>query len=331
MIRYRSAAPFIAKKLVQYHGISNPSPGFVLRVTKAFQSGVFVEDGVTFGDGSYGNLKAVAAAVSLDPESTSPVVDEDPFSGNIREPLLKLIQFMRSLDFRRRPRVKFRHGLFEDMSFKIGQIVFDPPDQFSFFATDYAPSGMFAELGMVSPEAELLSMNAVVGFANGIHSFVNYGLSNADSGFGPRLGKLVPVGDVSASAGVLTYEYRATHDLSVARDVYASSVVSEKIDQLSTLLTAGRLGTANKQVLVNAHAYFTENYGVEFADRAMLKLVAATPEFHTTSIVRKTGMRGQLRTSSRRRSPRLAVTLLIRSSVTPKFCRATMTSVVTLS
>ena len=50
LIRHKSAAPFITRKLVQYHGISNPSPSFVRRVTKAFQSGIFTKDGVVFGD-----------------------------------------------------------------------------------------------------------------------------------------------------------------------------------------------------------------------------------------------------------------------------------------
>jgi len=134
---------------------------------------------VVFGNGYLGDLKAVAAAIALDPETTVPVTDEDPLNGNVREPLLKLIHFMRSLSFERRPTIRFSHGLFEDMSFKIGQMVFDPPDQFSFFATDYSPPGLFALSETVSPEAELFSMNAVIGFMNGIWSFVNYGLANA--------------------------------------------------------------------------------------------------------------------------------------------------------
>ena len=134
---------------------------------------------MVFGNGYLGDLKAVAAAIALDPETTVPVTDEDPLNGNVREPLLKLIHFMRSLSFERRPTIRFSHGLLEDMTFKIGQMVFDPPDQFSFFATDYSPPGLFALSETVSPEAELFSMNAVIGFMNGIWSFVNYGLANA--------------------------------------------------------------------------------------------------------------------------------------------------------
>lgn len=166
LIRYPSAAPFISKKLIQYHGISNPSPGFVERVTRAFTTGSFSSGGVSFGNGIYGDLKAVAAAIALDSESLSPVVDEDPTSGNVREPLLKVIHFMRSLSFQRRPQVKFRHGLFENMAEKIGQMVYHPPDQFSFFDTDYSPPGAFAEAELVSPESELLSMSGIVGLVS---------------------------------------------------------------------------------------------------------------------------------------------------------------------
>lgn len=166
LIRHPSAAPFIAKRLVQFSGISNPTPAFVQRVARAFISGTYESGGVTFGDGKYGNMQSVAAAISLDPEAFPPVIDEDPISGNIREPLLKVIGVMRSLAFRRRPNVKFRHGLFEGMSYKIGQMVFDPPDQFSFFASDYSPPGAISEGGLVAPEAQLLSMSNVVGIVS---------------------------------------------------------------------------------------------------------------------------------------------------------------------
>ena len=261
---------------------------------------------MVFGNGSLGDLKAVAAAIALDPETRIPVTDEDPLNGNIREPLLKLIHFMRSLSFERRPTIRFSHGLFDDMTYKIGQMVFDPPDQFSFYSTDYSPPGLFSLTETVSPEAELISMNGVIGFMNGIWSFVNYGLANIgrsrvffqwsdlsssqlllrnthpfpDGGFSALLNKMPEVGDYSSSVGVLSYNYQAT----------ASSHVSQKIDELSTLLTAGRLSKENKQVLVNAHAYFQLVHGIEHADRVLLKLMATSPEFHTSSMTRQTGI-----------------------------------------
>lgn len=119
--------------------------------------------------------------------------------------------------------------------------------------------------------------------------------------------KLTPyalqVGDYSTSVGFLGFSYR-TNDLNV----------SDKIDELSTLITAGRLGAENKQVmrvsferldchatntsdytysivknltalfqLQDAHAYFLTNNGTDFADNILLKLMSAAPEFHTSN------------------------------------------------
>lgn len=123
LIQHSSAPPFIAKNLLQLHGFSNPSPGQVERVASAFMSGTYTKGDSTFGDGRYGSISAVAAAIALDQESVSPVLDEDPVHGQIREPLLKVIGVMRSLNFQRHPSVKFRHGLFDDMKYKIGQMV----------------------------------------------------------------------------------------------------------------------------------------------------------------------------------------------------------------
>ena len=249
------------------------------RVSQAFISGSFSSGGITFGASKYGDLKAVAASIALDPESLSPVVDNDPTSGNIREPLLKVMQILRSLTFQRRSNVKFRHGLLENMSYKIGQFVFDPPDQFSFFAHDYAPPGVFAETGLVSPESELLSMSSVVGIMNGFISLVDYGLANHDGGFGPYITKPPKlVGDYTTSVGQLRY---ITTNNTIS--------VSNMVEELSTLMTAGRLSAENKQVMLDAHAYFTTNNGTASADRVLVKLFAATPEFHTSNTVRKSG------------------------------------------
>ena len=87
------------------------------------------------------------------------------------------------------------------------------------------------------------------------------------------------VGDYSTSVGHLAYNYQAN----------SMTNVSRKVDELSTLLTAGRLSRENKQVLVNAYAYFTIMHGISHADRVLLKLLLSSPEFNTASVVRKTG------------------------------------------
>lgn len=296
LLQYKSAPPFISKKLIQYFGISNPSPDYIQRVMQAFRTGTFTHSGTTFGDGKYGNLAAVAAAIFLDSDSRLPVVDEDPVSGNVREPLLKLIQVMRSLEFRRHKNIKFRHGIFADITVALGQMVFDPPgkyflcgdetifwtalgsltpnimialsslpDQFSFFSSENTPPGIFSEVELVSPEAQVFSMGSVVGFTTGLFSLINNGLAYAERGFARYLGA-----SPYNSVGALTYQVNGVD-------------VASKIDDLSTMITSGRLSEENKQVLTEAYNYFAVNFDADSADRALLQLILTSPEFHTSN------------------------------------------------
>ena len=74
---------------------------------------------------------------------------------------------------------------------------------------------------------------------NGLFSLVNFGLANADGGFGPSFNKLPPVGDYSTSMGYLTFPFQTNNGTDVL----------SKIDELSTLMTGGRLSPENKQVI----------------------------------------------------------------------------------
>jgi len=276
LTRYSSSAPFICKRLIQFFGISNPSPAYVERVVKSYIGGFYTHRGTVFGDGRYGSLAATAAAITLDKESLAPVIDEDPVSGNVREPLLKVIHLMRSLRFERRPHIKLRYGLFDGLRSKIGQSPWEAPDQFSFFSGDYATPGLIASSELVSPESQLLSISNVIGLTNGLFSLHSYGLAVADGGLGPFLTRLPSVGDYSSSVGFLTY--------TTVNDI------SDKINDLYTLMTAGRLSDDNKQVLVDAYNYFAKAHGADTGERVLLQLMSALPEFHTWNTVRKTGL-----------------------------------------
>lgn len=80
-----NVAPFLATRLIQRFGISNPSPRYVETVATAFKNGSYSSGGVTFGSSKYGDLGAAAAAIVLDRESTSEILDADPTGGSLRE------------------------------------------------------------------------------------------------------------------------------------------------------------------------------------------------------------------------------------------------------
>lgn len=62
---HSNTAPFLAKRMAQRFGISNPTPGFVSRVANAFTTGLYTsDDGISFGSNGYGDLGAMIVARS---------------------------------------------------------------------------------------------------------------------------------------------------------------------------------------------------------------------------------------------------------------------------
>ena len=94
-----NTAPFLAIRFAQRFGLSNPTPQYVKAIANAFKQGEYTSSGVTFGTGRYGDLAATLAAVLLHEEARNVLLDADGFHGSFREPLVKLIQLMRSFEF----------------------------------------------------------------------------------------------------------------------------------------------------------------------------------------------------------------------------------------
>ena len=77
---------------------------------------------------------------------------------------------------------------------------------------------------------------------NGFISLVDYGLVNYLGGFAPFINKHPEtVGDYTSSVGYLRFPYQTTN---------TTLSVSDMVDELSTLVTAGRLSAENKQVML---------------------------------------------------------------------------------
>ena len=100
--------PFVSKLLIQHFGISNPSPRYIETVANSFKDGLYTwtDPGngthiIEFGEGIWGDLASTVAAIVLDREATTVVLDADPAHGSIREPWLKVVGMMRSLEYTR--------------------------------------------------------------------------------------------------------------------------------------------------------------------------------------------------------------------------------------
>lgn len=226
-------------------------------------------------------LRSVAAAL-LDPEARSISLDADPSHGQIKEPIVKVISFLRSMDT----------TLFAPLStplFKgsqsvgiLGQGPYRALSVFSFFLPEYAPSGAIGNAGLVSPESEALDLR-LINLLNGLWSTVKFGYSSCDGGFGgANLGSQCPKreGVVTSDAyGAITYAGKS------------DSTPDDIMDDLSLLLTSSRLSQTNREIIKSAfeNVYLSGNKakGIRIAQQ----LIVSTPEFHATNLAKMKGIK----------------------------------------
>jgi len=258
-----TTAPFVSIRLIQRFGISNPSPRYIEAVATAFSTGFYDSDGVRFGKRVYGDLEATAAAILLDREARDVLLDNDPSFGSLREPLVKIIGLMRSMEYDAEPNEPLVE--FDKMESRIGEMAHEHHSVFSFFLPEYEPDGRIASAALSAPESQLMDMPKIVELQNGLYSLIKNGLKRNNFegynyGFAPSDSKL----------GELTFDPTTTD----------GSIV---IDKLSTLLTAGRLSAENRAIIYDAYKekYFEEGDADEALKLAM-QLVVSSPEFHST-------------------------------------------------
>eukprot|EP00804_Cyclotella_cryptica_P014145 CCRYP_005584-RA/>CCRYP_005584-RA protein AED:0.03 eAED:0.03 QI:259/1/1/1/0.94/0.9/20/117/3951 len=274
-----NTAPFVAYRLIQRFTTSNPTPTYIKAVATAFRDGKYDN----FGSGKYGDLEATVAAMLLEPEARSTVLNADPFMGGVREPLLRVMALMRSMELQQadgQPIVQLH-----DMGSKIGMMAHSFPTVFSFYLPEYTPDGRPGDATLVSPEAQIMDMPKTVGLLNGIFSLIKYGLSNCNGGFGNNW-KSCNEGNFIGASAYLSFS-RAFDSEFTTPDEYANAV----IDELSTLLTSGRLSAANKQVIKDAfiEKLLDPTGGADSALRLAQQLIATSPEFHTTNTAKLSG------------------------------------------
>ena len=177
-----NTAPFLAFRLIQRLTKSNPSPRYIEAVANAFKTGTYSGEGESFGSGSYGDLAATFAAIYLDDEARNIVLDTEPFSGSLREPILKVLALMRSMSFITNDPVIRMTRLYNT----IGQMSHEFTSVFSFFLPEFQPYGRVGDSGLVSPEATLVDMPKVIGLLNGLTSLIKFGISGCEGGWGVR-------------------------------------------------------------------------------------------------------------------------------------------------
>ncbi|MCU0795343.1 MAG: DUF1800 family protein [Akkermansiaceae bacterium] len=155
LFHHPNCGPFISRRLIQFLVKSNPTPEYVARVSAVFANN---------GAGVRGDLFAVVKAILLDPEARNPLPWLEPAEGKLSEPMLRLTRAIKAFEAgKTSPNLEFwaRDPIY---SFKQGFLNSDTV--FNFFQPDFSKSGALADLGLSSPEFQILDTSTAISGPN---------------------------------------------------------------------------------------------------------------------------------------------------------------------
>lgn len=232
---------FIGKQLIQRLVTSNPSPGYIARVSAAFRDN---------GKGTRGDMPSVIKAILLDDEARNPTVAAAPSFGKLREPMMRFLNWGRAYSATS-PNGKWEIGDLSSSASALAQSPAHSPSVFNFFRPGYVPgnSGL-SKNGLVGPEFQITNESSV-------SAYINY-MQRAISGQG--------VGDVRADYSTLT---------SIATDS------SALLDEINLVIAAGQISKPTLITLTDAINTIpvTTTAGKLNRVYAALTLVMASPEY----------------------------------------------------
>ncbi|MBK8478616.1 MAG: DUF1800 family protein [Opitutaceae bacterium] len=154
LFNHPNVGPFIGRLLIQRLVTSNPSPAYLTRVSAAFADN---------GAGVRGDLRAVVKAILLDPEARSHAASLSPSFGKKREPYMTLLNYVKT--FEGRP----ANGDWESLAYMYGFYLQEPlqsPSVFNFYSPNYRAPGEITQLGLFSPEFQIMTAVTAIEGAN---------------------------------------------------------------------------------------------------------------------------------------------------------------------
>jgi uncharacterized protein (DUF1800 family) len=162
VFRHPNTAPFVSRQLIQRMVTSNPSPGYIQRVSVKFENN---------GAGVRGDLKAVIKAILLDPEARSPEQALAPTYGKFREPMVRFLNWARAFSATSASG-NFAIGDLSDPSTRLGQSPLRAPSVFNFFRPGFSTVNL-ADQGLVAPELQITTETSTAGYLNYMQRAIN--------------------------------------------------------------------------------------------------------------------------------------------------------------
>ena len=123
---------------------------------------------------------------------------------------------------------------------KIGQNAFRSPSVFNYYLAEYSPPGALGKLGLVAPEAQIMTAPTSISFLNAMSVMIQDGQSVNNGGLSsPHRGR--------EAEGYFFFKPTTPSDPEVV------------VDELSMLLTEGRLSKESKAIIAEEYANFPKD------------------------------------------------------------------------
>ena len=249
-----NVGPFISKQLIQKLVTSNPTTGYVSRVSSVFNNN---------GHGVRGDLKAVTKAILMDDEARNGHLNV-PHYGKLREPVLRLSHLWRAFNIT--PGNQSVNGVYnvrsphvKDLDYVSGQAVLKSPSVFNFYHPDYAPLGPVYDAGKKAPEAEIYTDGAIINMTTRMNTHIQYVHDASDS-------------NAKKWSYIVLAQERAL----------AAASTDALLDRLDLLLLSGAMSDGLREILIDhletLPSKDTED-GQSARVRDALTLIMASPEY----------------------------------------------------
>lgn len=170
LFNHPNTAPFFCKQMIQRLVTSNPSPAYVGRVTAVFNNN---------GAGVRGDLAYVFSAILMDNEARGPAGLTDGEFGKLREPMVRLVQWLRTFGVVSTSGA-WKIGDLSNAGTQLGQSPLRAPSVFNFFRPGYVHPATTLASGKVSPEFQIVNESSVGGYLVYMMGVISNGLSSGD-------------------------------------------------------------------------------------------------------------------------------------------------------
>ncbi len=218
--------PFVCKQLIQHLVTSNPSAGYVGRVSSVFANN---------GNGVRGDMKAVIRAILTDAEARSDANITSISFGKLREPVVRLAQWARAFGVTS-PTNLWPFGNTSSSANRLAQGVGHAPSVFNTFRPGYTPPGsMISAQGLVAPEFQTINEPSVVAYINYMQGLIVNGSGEAKA-------------DYSALLAIVADSQALLNELNLvlaANQISAGTIASMKT-ALDTIAVATAAGQNNR-------------------------------------------------------------------------------------